>query len=56
MFSWFKKATPATEVATQLVALVLSYGAYVAEVYRSGLEGVHWSQTAAARTSEVSGE
>jgi polar amino acid transport system permease protein len=30
-------------------ALVLVYGAYVAEVYRAGLESVHWSQTAAAR-------
>jgi polar amino acid transport system permease protein len=31
-------------------ALVLVYGAYVAEVYRSGLESIHWSQTAAARS------
>ena len=30
-------------------ALVLVYGAYVAEVYRAGLESVHWSQAAAAR-------
>jgi polar amino acid transport system permease protein len=30
-------------------ALVLVYGAYVAEVYRSGIESVHWSQRAAAR-------
>ena len=30
------------------LSLVLVYGAYVAEVYRSGLESVHWSQTAAA--------
>jgi polar amino acid transport system permease protein len=35
-------------------ALVLVYGAYVAEVYRSGLEGVHWSQTAAARSLGLS--
>ena len=31
------------------VALVLVYGAYVAEVYRAGIESVHWSQHAAAR-------
>jgi polar amino acid transport system permease protein len=31
-------------------ALVLVYGAYVAEVYRAGLESIHWSQTAAARS------
>lgn len=32
-----------------IVALVLVYGAYVAEVYRAGLESIHWSQAAAAR-------
>jgi polar amino acid transport system permease protein len=31
-------------------SLVLVYGAYVAEVYRAGLESIHWSQTAAARS------
>jgi len=31
-------------------ALVLSYSAYVAEVYRAGIESVHQSQTAAARS------
>jgi polar amino acid transport system permease protein len=36
------------------LALVLVYGAYVAEVYRSGLESVHWSQTAAARSLGLS--
>jgi polar amino acid transport system permease protein len=35
-------------------ALVLVYGAYVAEVYRSGLESIHWSQTAAARSLGLS--
>jgi polar amino acid transport system permease protein len=35
-------------------SLVLVYGAYVAEVYRSGLEGVHWSQAAAARSLGLS--
>ena len=32
------------------VALLLSYSAYVAEVYRAGIESVHPSQTAAARS------
>ncbi|NOX23228.1 MAG: amino acid ABC transporter permease [Actinobacteria bacterium] len=32
-----------------IVSLVLSYSAYTAEVYRSGLESVHESQRAAAR-------
>ncbi|MCU1464148.1 MAG: polar amino acid transporter, inner rane subunit [Actinomycetia bacterium] len=36
------------------LSLVLVYGAYVAEVYRSGLEGVHWSQSAAARSLGLS--
>jgi polar amino acid transport system permease protein len=31
-------------------ALSLTYGAYVSEVYRAGLESIHWSQTAAARS------
>ena len=33
-----------------VLALVLVYGAYVAEVYRAGLESMHWSQAAAARS------
>jgi polar amino acid transport system permease protein len=33
-----------------ILALVLTYGAYVAEVYRAGMESIHWSQTAAARS------
>ena len=36
------------------LALVLVYGAYVAEVYRSGLESIHWSQAAAARSLGLS--
>jgi len=32
------------------VALILSYSAYVAEVFRSGIEGVHESQRAGARS------
>jgi polar amino acid transport system permease protein len=37
-----------------VLALVLVYGAYVAEVYRAGLESVHWSQSAAARSLGLS--
>jgi polar amino acid transport system permease protein len=37
-----------------VLALVLVYGAYVAEVYRAGLESIHWSQTAAARSLGLS--
>ena len=32
------------------LALVLVYGAYVAEVFRAGIQGIHSSQTAAARS------
>jgi len=32
-----------------VLSLTLVYGAYVAEVYRSGIESVHWSQRGAAR-------
>ena len=35
-------------------ALVLVYGAYVAEVYRAGIESIHWSQMAAARSLGLS--
>ena len=37
-----------------ILALSLSYGAYVAEVYRAGIQSVHWSQTAAARSLGLS--
>jgi polar amino acid transport system permease protein len=37
-----------------VLALVLVYGAYVAEVYRAGLQSIHWSQTAAARSLGLS--
>ena len=33
-----------------IVALVLVYTAYVSEVYRAGIESVHPSQEAAARS------
>ena len=37
-----------------VIALTLTYGAYVAEVYRAGIESIHWSQTAAARSLGLS--
>ena len=37
-----------------LVALVLSYGAYVAEVFRAGIESIHPSQLASADTLGLS--
>ncbi|MFI1864780.1 amino acid ABC transporter permease [Streptomyces jumonjinensis] len=37
-----------------IFALTLTYGAYVAEVYRSGIDSIHWSQTAAARSLGLS--
>ena len=37
-----------------IAALVLSYSAYVAEVYRAGIESVHPSQVAAARSLGLS--
>lgn len=44
-----------TDLATLgVIALTLSYGAYVAEVFRSGIESVHPSQVAAARSLGLS--
>ncbi len=37
-----------------ILALTLTYGAYVAEVYRAGIESVHWSQVSAARSLGLS--
>jgi polar amino acid transport system permease protein len=37
-----------------IIALTLTYGAYVAEVYRAGIESIHWSQVAAARSLGLS--
>lgn len=45
---------PTDEVFWAIVALVLVYSAYVAEVYRAGIESVHPSQTAAARSLGLS--
>jgi len=41
-------------VVLGVAALVLSYSAYVAEVYRSGIDSVHESQVAAARSLGLS--
>jgi len=43
---------PLTSLA--IFALTLTYGAYVAEVYRAGIQSIHWSQTAAARSLGLS--
>lgn len=37
-----------------VLALVLIYGAYVSEVFRAGLQSVHWSQASAARSLGLS--
>jgi polar amino acid transport system permease protein len=37
-----------------IIALTLTYGAYVAEVYRSGIESIHRSQVSAARSLGLS--
>jgi polar amino acid transport system permease protein len=41
---------PSDPMALGIVALVLSYGAYVAEVFRAGIDSIHPSQRAAARS------
>ncbi|MFN2489465.1 MAG: amino acid ABC transporter permease [Actinomycetota bacterium] len=43
-----------SDVTYGVVALVLVYSAYVAEVYRAGIDSVHESQTAAARSLGLS--
>jgi polar amino acid transport system permease protein len=37
-----------------VIALTLTVGAYVAEIYRAGIQSVHWSQTAASRSLGLS--
>jgi polar amino acid transport system permease protein len=41
---------PADPFPYAVAALTLVYSAYVSEVYRAGIESVHWSQEAAARS------
>jgi polar amino acid transport system permease protein len=43
-----------SDVTYGIAALVLVYSAYVAEVYRAGIDSVHESQTAAARSLGLS--
>jgi polar amino acid transport system permease protein len=45
---------PTSPVFWGVVSLVLVYSAYVAEVYRAGIESVHPSQEAAARSLGLS--
>jgi polar amino acid transport system permease protein len=45
---------PSDLVTLGIIALTLSYGAYVAEVFRSGIESIHPSQVAAARSLGLS--
>jgi polar amino acid transport system permease protein len=43
-----------SDITYGIIALVLVYSAYVAEVYRAGIESVHESQNAAARSLGLS--
>jgi polar amino acid transport system permease protein len=48
------KGVPDSDVFWAIVALVLVYSAYVAEVYRAGIDSVHPSQVASARALGLS--
>ena len=48
------RGVPKSPFIWAVVALVLVYSAYVAEVYRAGIESIHASQTAAARSLGLS--
>ncbi|HJU57877.1 MAG TPA: amino acid ABC transporter permease [Actinomycetota bacterium] len=48
------KGVPDSDVFWAIVALVLVYSAYVAEVYRAGIDSVHPSQVASARSLGLS--
>ncbi|WP_449061110.1 amino acid ABC transporter permease [Planomonospora algeriensis] len=48
------QGAPTDEITLGVVALTLSYGAYVAEVFRAGIDSVHPSQRAAARSLGLS--
>jgi polar amino acid transport system permease protein len=48
------KGVPDSDVFWAIIALVLVYSAYVAEVYRAGIESVHPSQVASARALGLS--
>jgi polar amino acid transport system permease protein len=49
------QGVPTSPIVLGCVALVLVYSAYVAEVFRAGIESVHPSQRAAARSLGLSG-
>jgi polar amino acid transport system permease protein len=49
-----KAATRIPVIWWCVLALTLTYGAYVAEVYRAGIESIHWSQVSAARSLGLS--
>jgi polar amino acid transport system permease protein len=48
------QGVPNSQEFWAITTLVISYSAYVAEVYRAGIESVHESQTAAARSLGLS--
>ncbi|MFG3442894.1 amino acid ABC transporter permease [Nonomuraea sp. NPDC047897] len=48
------QGVPTDLVTLGIIALTLSYGAYVAEVFRSGIDSIHPSQVAAARSLGLS--
>ena len=48
------QGVPTSPLVWGTVALILSYSAYVAEVYRAGIESIHPSQRAAARSLGLS--
>jgi polar amino acid transport system permease protein len=48
------RGVPNSDVFWAIVALVLVYSAYVAEVYRAGIESIHPSQVASARALGLS--
>ncbi|WP_308249935.1 amino acid ABC transporter permease [Sphaerisporangium fuscum] len=48
------QGAPSDLATLGIIALTLSYGAYVAEVFRSGIDSVHPSQRAAARSLGLS--
>ena len=50
----FRSSRTCPPIWLAIVALTLTYGAYVAEVYRAGLESIHPSQWAAARSLGLS--
>lgn len=48
------QGVPTDLVTLGIIALTLSYGAYVAEVFRSGIDSIHPSQVAAGRSLGLS--